>query len=399
MTFVRGMRVVVLVLIAAFQLVVGCAATDDAVEPTTGATVTTAAGTGGTGQGGASTTSSGSSSDGGFGFGGSFGIGGAGVGGMQTCEQIEADAEVVPLDVVMVLDRSGSMETQKLWGPFQQAITDFIKHPGSAGLSVGMNFYPAAAVNGCPSGYGACNESLYGYQSGLQVPIVELPANEGTLLSAVQAQKAEGDCTPTYGALKGSLQFARQHQDANPKRKVIVVLASDGAPNGCPPAPVDANDPGVIADLASNIFNYNGVLTFTIAIAGAKLPVLDQIAAAGGTTAAFDITSDINGFIKKMQDIQGTLLACEFLIPDPTKNGVEFDANKVNVIYTPGDMSGAQNLPQVASADKCGDGVGWYYDNPSQPTKVSLCKASCDIVQADKMAKVRVAFGCPTILK
>ena len=100
-----------------------------------------------------------------------------------------------------------------------------------------------------------------------------------------------------------------------------------------------------------------------------------------------------------MQDIQGSVLACEFLIPDPSKNGIEFDANKVNVIYTPGDMSGAQKLPQVATPDKCGNEPGWYYDNPAQPTKVSLCKASCDTVQADNGAKVQVAFGCPTVLK
>jgi hypothetical protein len=33
------------------------------------------------------------------------------------------------------------------------------------------------------------------------------------------------------------------------------------------------------------------------------------------------------------------------------------------------------------------------------PSKISLCKGSCDEVQADDMASVAVAFGCPTVIK
>lgn len=369
----------------------GCAASDSQDETSSAGTSSSQVGSG-SGAGGGTTLTAGVG-----GSGGGFSSVQSGSGGADICEEVTADAEVVPLDVVLVLDRSGSMETSGLWTPFIKAMSDFISAPESAGLSVGMSFFPDASVNACPNGYGACKETLYGSSSSIPVALSELPMGEATLLTALQSQAAEGQCTPTFGALKGTLNFAMSHQGANPQRKTIVVLASDGAPNGCPATPIDANDPDEIAKLASNAFYFNGVQVFTIAIAGANVADLDKIAKAGGTTSAFDVTSDISAFLQKMQDIQGTVLACDFLIPDSGEG--EFDAQKVNVVYTPGNGGTPKKIPQVSSPSACGDSDGWYYDNPAMPSKISLCKGSCDEVQADDMASVAVAFGCPTVIK
>ena len=44
---------------------------------------------------------------------------------------------------------------------------------------------------------------------------------------------------------------------------------------------------------------------------------------------------------------------------------------------------------------------GWYYDDPVMPTKITLCKASCDAanvqVGVDKAGEIDVTFGCNTI--
>jgi hypothetical protein len=172
---------------------------------------------------------------------------------------------------------------------------------------------------------------------------------------------------------------------------VIVVLASDGDPTSCNTNIQD------IASLADTALAYNGVRTFVIAIAGSTVANLDQIAAAGGTQAAFDVTNDITLFAQKMDEIRKEVLACELLIPDPG-NGDEFDPTKVNVSYTPGDGSMAQDIPQAQDLDDCGGNPGWYYDNPAAPTKILLCPATCTTVQADDMAKVDFVFGCPTVL-
>jgi hypothetical protein len=78
----------------------------------------------------------------------------------------------------------------------------------------------------------------------------------------------------------------------------------------------------------------------------------------------------------------------------PTTDAGIIDPNKVNVEYTPGGTKTAQRLPKVSGAGACGNSAGWYYDNNQTPTTITLCKASCDTVQADSGAKVAVNLGC-----
>ena len=37
---------------------------------------------------------------------------------------------------------------------------------------------------------------------------------------------------------------------------------------------------------------------------------------------------------------------------------------------------------------------GWYYDDPADPTILSLCPTTCDTVRADTGARVWVEIGC-----
>jgi len=169
-----------------------------------------------------------------------------------------------------------------------------------------------------------------------------------------------------------------------------VVFASDGDPNSCPG---NENQIPVISGLASSALNYNGVQTYVIAIAGATLSNLNQIASAGGTGVAYDVTNDINAFSQKMAEIRATALACEYLLPPPPEGEV-LDINKVAVSYTPGGGGVPKQIPKAEDAGDCGSGEGWYYDNDVTPTKVLLCPASCQTVQSDGEAKVDVLFGC-----
>lgn len=92
-------------------------------------------------------------------------------------------------------------------------------------------------------------------------------------------------------------------------------------------------------------------------------------------------------------------LSCELDIPTPPSGTI--DPNLVNV----GLVSQGQTtyVPKVADAAACAGGAGFYYDDPVSPTKVLLCKASCDQAQAmvgpNKTGKIEVLFGCSSILK
>jgi hypothetical protein len=336
---------------------------------------TTTLGTGGVGAGGA---------------GGAGGTGGTVVtfdGGPDSskdsgaCVATSAAAEPITVDIVFLIDQSGSMSGVK-WMGTTSALTTFFNDPASAGIGAGISFFPDNLANTCV---------VMNYES-LVVPIDVLPNNAFALTNALPAD-AKGSGTPMYVAVEGALMAATAYQDAHPQHKVILVLATDGDPNGCGTATV-----ADIADLAQGALSYDGVRTYVIGVQGSTIANLDMIAAAGGTTAAYDITSDITQFSTKMAEIRSAVLACEFQLPAPPP-GETLDTNKVNFSYTPKGMGMPTTLLRSTDLADCDSGPGWYYDSDADPTKIILCPASCSTVQADAKAKVSVLFGCESEFK
>jgi hypothetical protein len=304
----------------------------------------------------------------------------SGGGGMEQCAGTEAAAEPKKLHMLVVLDRSGSMSGAK-WTGSIDALTSYINDPASDGTAMGLNYFPPLDLND-----DECAQDTYDPP---MVPIGDLPANGATLINSMNMTSTTG-LTPTYGAMRGSLQVATALQDQYPDDAVIVVLASDGDPTSC-----DTSIPNIAA-LSSSAYGYNGVRTFAIAIQGSDLTDLSTIATAGGGEA-FDVSTNINLFKDKLEEIRANALGCEYTIPEPME-GEEFDPLKVNVEYTPGGMGTPEDLPQADNAGDCGNMPGWYYDNPTDPTKIILCPASCDAITNDTNAQVNLIFGCPTVL-
>lgn len=294
------------------------------------------------------------------------------------CAATSAQAQSIPLDMIILLDESGSMSGTK-WDGATAALKEFIDDPASAGIGVGAVYFPVDEGDDC-------NYTDY---ANLNVPIGTLPMNAAALKASIDAEEPQGG-TPTYGALEGALFAATSYQDANPTHKVIVVIATDGDPSSCE----DTSSAG-IANLAKKARNYNGVQTYAIAVAGSTIANLNAIAVAGGTVKAYDVTSNISEFSKKMAEIRLSALACEFIIPPPPMSE-ELDPTKVNLSYAAGGQGNGTTLPHVDNLAACGGKLAWYYDNNVKPTKVQLCPASCKTVQADSKAIVSVLFGCAT---
>lgn len=362
---------------------VGCSASNDGSSFTgdEGSTTASTSGSGGagggTGQGGDDETiDSGIVDD-------------AGLNEDAACAASEAEADQIPLDMLILLDRSGSMYGTN-WDGATNALINFVNDPASDGINVGITYYP---IDSPPDG-DYCNHAHY------DTPVVDvgiLPGNAQALVDSINYEDPNGPNTPTYGALWGVLEYATAYQDLYPDHKVIVVFASDGDPNSCPYSPVDQNDSNVIGDLASSALNYNGVQTYVIAIQGSNLNNLNIIAAKGGTLNAFDVTGNIGAFAQKMAEIRAAALGCKFGIPDLPENE-QLDPEKVNVTYTPGGVGTPQTLPQADNLFDCGGGPGWYYeyDANGDPSEIQLCPATCTVVQADADAIVKVLFGCKT---
>ena len=348
-----------------------------------------------------------SSSGGGIGIDGSTGSSGAAGSGMidpdASCANDVRQGGVVQVNMLVMFDRSGSMDdeidnNQTRWGAASSALNAFFQDPNSAGLDVALRFFPhddpAAGCNDDDCDESACAREL--------VPIGTLTADpapadaqEQALVAAVTGAtpggNGQGGGTPTFAALSGAERWAVAHQAANPNERTVVVFVTDGQPNGC------NEDTAAIAALAEAARTSSGVLTYAIGISdGVDDGIMDPIAAAGGTNQAIMIEdgSAQSSLLTALQNIRGQVLSCNFVMPPPRDPSQQIDPSKVNVNYTPSGGGSPMLVGGVNSAADCGSAGGWYYDNPSTPTQIILCPATCSTVQADPSPQIQVVLGC-----
>jgi Mg-chelatase subunit ChlD len=123
---------------------------------------------GGAGKGGkGGTAGAKGGSSGGGGGGGSFfdvpdGGGLDAAASNQKCAEEAHKAEIVPLDLMLLVDASSSMTGSTgmgtKWGAAQSALSAFVRDPRSAGLGVGLQFFPTEKERACKTD-GDCGNS------------------------------------------------------------------------------------------------------------------------------------------------------------------------------------------------------------------------------------------------
>ncbi|MDC3959927.1 vWA domain-containing protein [Polyangium jinanense] len=327
---------------------------------------------------------------GGMGSGGDIFVGGNGSSSSSGvvdpgCGLITEQGKSVPLSLYIAFDKSSSMVGTK-WNSGEAGLAAFVNDPTSAGTSVALNFFPLPAES-------TCDQMLY---KPPVVPFGELPANAEPIIQAIAAEDPNGFKTPIYPALGGAILACADALQQKPGTGCAVLLVTDGAPVG--PAPVcsgvNPEDPQVIANLAATGLSQFKVRTFVIGLQGVPQDTANLIAAAGGTDSAI-LVGSVNvqvEFQNALAKARGKALPCDYEIPTKVSGG-EVDPGFVNVLFTP--SSGGE--PETILQDKdCTNGLGWYYDNPVVPSKISFCPTTCDAVRKDFGAKVQIALGCKT---
>lgn len=312
------------------------------------------------------------------------------------CATGSEKASLQPVAMLVMFDRSGSMNQDNKWPAASSAMTAFFQDPGTAGLKAALRFFPHdSPVSGCNNtdcNVNACTTPLVDIGL-LTADPAPADAQEQALVQAIAASApggGQGQGTPMYAALAGAETWASSYHAAHPDEKTVVVLVTDGQPNGC-----DENIANIAA-LAAQALGV-GILTYAVGLQGSSQQQMDQIAAAGGTGTGFFIG---NGnaqadLLAALQAIQGKSVSCSFAMPQSSDPNKPIDPSKVNVNYTPG--GGQQTtLGQVADAASCGPAGGWYYDNAANPTTITLCPATCAAVQADPNADIEILIGCAT---
>ncbi|MEZ4373372.1 MAG: vWA domain-containing protein [Polyangiaceae bacterium] len=311
----------------------------------------------------------------------------------DACAATRIEADPVPVDMYIVLDKSGSMgtdcnvgsTTNSKWCHAVNALDGFFNDPSSVGSGVALGYFGAT---GCTT-------------TSVSVALDNLPNHVAALRNSLNSTNPNDGSTNTLGALKGIVTNTTNLRRAG--RQMIGILVTDGAPNGC-----SNSSNAELNAVVANHFAATGIPTFMIGMTGASFGNLELWtpntgasphtnycgSGAGNPCLSYDVgNGDPLAFIDALKQIQKSAIGCTFNMPTPA-SGI-LDPNAVDVIYTPGSGS-SQTLTRVTDQSQCGTapGQGWYYDNNTTPTQIILCDDVCTTIQADQSAKIDVEIRC-----
>jgi hypothetical protein len=318
----------------------------------------------------------------------------------------ERQLESSPLDIYLVLDRTGSMGTDCAYvagsSPPESskacyatyALADYLIEVSPA-VDTSLAFDVMSLSN-------ACDGSNY---VDPEIEKTSLPvAADSPLVQRISDETFSGGYgTRIEGALRGIASYTVANQVEG--REMIGVLITDGDATNC-----DTNNSrlaGIIADHLAD----TGLRTFVIGMTGATEANLEELAIAGGADPHDDFCGGITppchywnvgdgaggvlGDALQAISQQAVPLPCESDVAGLTAPvGEELDYGKVNVTLTQGEA--VTVIPQVGTAGACpSDQPAWYYDVPSAPTQIILCANACDEVSAaGDGAELNVVAGC-----
>ena len=355
---------------------------------TTGSGGTSSSG-GTTGSGGISSTggrtNSGGLDGGSAGSGGTFSSGGSGgaradgggTGGATggNCGLIAVTASHVPADVLLVLDRSGSMgysiaedcycSSSSGSGAVCSDTTICTSRWPALVSAVDATLTSTTAINWGLKLYATPGNSICTVNAGVEVLI------SASSVAAIQQQignVSPGGNTPTAAAITAATAYLNTVADANSK---AILLATDGEPNCKGGSSSTADLDGTV--MAITAARAAGFLVYVIGI-GPSVGNLDNFAQAGGTGQYYPATSsqDLAGALKA---ISTAVTTCSFTLataaPDPNNVAVYLDKSIV---------------PQ--------DSInGWSFGANSQT--IIFGGTFCDKIISGSAASVQVLFGCP----
>ncbi len=318
------------------------------------------------------------------------------------------EGENVPLDIYVMFDLSCSMScpvTQESgccvddtpeqdWRlqPVREAMKLFIQDSASQGISVGLGFFGDHDLqDGRSNDPSVCSVEAH---SDAAVEIAPLPGAADDLIAALDAGVPQGG-TPTHLAVAGACEYVTGWSAANPGRKTVILLVTDGYPE----ASCNADLRQTLEAVQDCYDGGAGPEIYVLGIETAEqgsLENLDDLAIEGGTEQAYMTDgADVAGsMLTALNAIRAdAVIPCELSIPDPPA-GETLNTNLINL----GVCDPAKQVvvtPNVPDAAACGDHDGWYYDNPVAPGVIHLCEVTCDTVSAPG-STLFFSIGCQT---
>jgi hypothetical protein len=351
----------------------------------------------------------------------------------NTCEFQAQEAQALQVNMLLVMDKSGSMAEQPAgydttkWEALQTALSTALTEVQGA-ISFGLEFFPTTASIGNLIPYecgdsGRCCEMPEG--SEMNVPIDVGTVAVPQIVDALDANEPAGG-TPTAAALYRALDYFTNGAGADLEGGKYVLLATDGAPNcnsettcdvtrctlnleskpGCPPdgsSCCASNTEGCLDDVATvqqiTDLRAAGVTVVVVGIPGSELYAsnLQDFADAGGferpdgTTDYFEVSAEggVGALTETFRTITTQLVTdCEVPIEGDIPN-----RNEVNVAVECGVVPHADESNPEATEDQ------WVWNNsdPDLATAIIIEGPVCERIQTEGVGRIDVVLGCARI--
>jgi hypothetical protein len=280
--------------------------------------------------------------------------------GFCACGGALYGAESVPPNVLIVLDRSSSMNEDigggTKWDIARDAINDLLASYGG-GVYFGLMLYPGTDLSG--------NE---GMSCGPGAVFVDPGAmTSGAIAMSLADAGTTSFGTPTAEALDILVDYSGLEDTT---RSNYILLITDGQSTCEDPVPV----------VATLLGESPQVRTFVVGFGSGVDPnELNSLAQAGGTAQAqmpyYYQADDAASLGAAFGAIAGSVLSCDYVLsdvpPDPNQLYVYVDGQQVAV-----------------------DGQdGWTYD--AATNQITFHGATCDSLKAGTAKEVLISYGCP----
>lgn len=335
---------------------------------------------------------------------GNTGGGDSGSGSEMDCGESNFQVDSIPPNVLMVLDKSGSM-VKNLWDADNDMgtpdvtrweslhnVVEFVVWSFEEKINFGAVLFPSAEAT-ATYGAGACR-----VESEPEVPVE--PLNADAVLDGIPPADAVDEIQGATPATKGIETAVAALEDLDPTVDRHMILVTDGAANchGATSAELmenyDVTLPDTVAAAAAD-----GIHTYVVGIDIVDQVVgvgtdgnpeanpfleLNKVATAGGVPRPgpekfYNVANEIE-LRDALEAIAGDLISC--VIP------LEMEPPKPHLVEI---RIGGVVVPKI---DDCQSEDGWTYLNPGGPYDViELCGTACDLIA--EHGTLDAKFGCP----
>jgi hypothetical protein len=299
--------------------------------------------------------------------------------------------ELHPIDVLILLDRSGSMDMAYGAGTRYQAVAAALSDAvATYSAHVRFGFQEMPGRQGCGDALaGACCASppLVGFADG----------NAQTVADAIAAAQPMDGSTPTAASLRLALEYYKTHDDGIANSNRYVLLVTDDAPNctlagafsngessdALSGACVEARDEvSALVSLGVRVIVLSAGIGLSDDASGDNV-CLDALAHAGGVAAS----PGYPGFFTP-NDLQHLHLAIERLFGGKVRPScsVRFPAKVTSTLGMAVLLDGRE-IPRD-QAD------GWQLDSQTLPQSVLITGAYCAQIRTFQVTKVEVRYQC-----